>query len=87
MVADVSRAELIEMSHCTQSRDTETDYFLLLLRANTPHPRPADLLFHPPTELTNTSADAIVDAALAYRAIALSTTTPPQHRRTIDTRE
>ena len=44
---------------------------LLLLRANTPHPHAGNLIFHPPVELAVASAEAIVDAALAYRPIAL----------------
>ncbi|WP_370375771.1 hypothetical protein [Catenulispora sp. GAS73] len=70
-VAEVSRAELIEIVSRIQAADPETDYYLLLLHANTPHPRVGDLIFHSPSEPTDGSAEAIVDAALSYRAIAL----------------
>jgi hypothetical protein len=70
-VGDISRAELAEIVRRIQSADPDTDYYLLLFRANTPHPRAADLIFHPPAELSDDSAEAIVDAALSYRAIAL----------------
>lgn len=69
--ADVSRAELIEIVRRIQAADPETDYYMLLLRANTPHPHVSDLIFHPSAELGDASAEQIVDAALAYQAIAL----------------
>ncbi|WP_369125647.1 hypothetical protein [Catenulispora rubra] len=70
-VADASRAELIEIVRRIQAADPELDYYLLLLGANTPHPRVADLIFYPPAELREGSAEDIVDAALSYQAIAL----------------
>lgn len=70
-VGDVTRAELIEVVRRVQAGHPDADYFLLLLRANTPHPHVSDLIFYPPAELADGDAAAIVDAALAYRAIAL----------------
>jgi len=54
-----------------QAVDVDSDYYLLLLRANTPHPRVTDLIFCQSAELADGNAAAIVDAAFAYRAIAL----------------
>ena len=68
-VHDVTRTELIEIVRRIQAGDQDSDYFLLLLRANTPHPHVSDLIFRTPADLED--AAAIVDAALAYRAIAL----------------
>lgn len=70
-VRDVTRAELIEIVGRIQAGDPDADYFLLLLRANTPHPHVSNLIFYPPGGPADGSAAAIVDAALAYRAIAL----------------
>ena len=70
-VPDVTRSELIEIVRRIQAVDPDCDYYLLLLQANTPHPRVSDLIFYPPAELADGDAAAIVDAALAYRAIAL----------------
>ncbi|MFF2363791.1 hypothetical protein ACFVU0_13885 [Streptomyces sp. NPDC058122] len=49
----------------------ESDYYLLLLKANVPHPHVIDLIFHPSDNLQDASAEQIVDAALKYRPIAL----------------
>jgi hypothetical protein len=70
-VESVGRTELAEIVRRIQAGDPDTDYYLLLLRANTPHPHTGNLIFHPPVELADASAEAIVDAALAYRPIAL----------------
>jgi len=70
-VRDVMRSELIEIVRRVQAGDPDSDYFLLLLRANTPHPHITNLIFYPPAELADADAAAIVDAALAYHAIAL----------------
>src|SRR6266568_258392 len=70
-VADITRAELAEIVRRVQATDPETEYYLLLLTANLPHPRMSELIFHPPVELQDASAEEIVDAALAHRAIAL----------------
>lgn len=70
-VRDVTRYELIEIVRRIQAADPDSDYFLLLLRANTPHPHVSDLIFSSSSDLAAGDAGAIVDAALAYRAIAL----------------
>ncbi|MCD0486082.1 hypothetical protein LO771_27795 [Streptacidiphilus sp. ASG 303] len=70
-VPGVTRAELAEIARRTMGASPETDYYLRLLEANVPHPRVGDLVFHPPAELLGASAEAVVDAALGYRAIAL----------------
>lgn len=72
-VRDVTRSELVEIVRRLQAGDgdPDSDYFLLLLRANTPHPHVTDLIFYPPPELADADAAAIVDAALAYHSIAL----------------
>ena len=70
-VTDISHGELAEIVRRIQAGDPETDYYLLLLRANAPHPQMIDLIFHPPAELRDASAETIVDAALSYRPIAL----------------
>jgi len=43
-VPDVTRSELIEIVCRIQAADPDCDYYLLLLRANTPHPRVSDLI-------------------------------------------
>lgn len=70
-VPDITRAELSEIVRRIMAADPETGYYLRLLRANTPHPRVTDLIFHPPADLVRASAEAIVDAALGHRPIAL----------------
>ncbi len=35
------------------------------------HPRVTDMIFHPPADPLNASAEDIVDAALGYRAIVV----------------
>jgi hypothetical protein len=44
--------------HRIQAGDPDSDYFLLLLRANTPHPHVSDLIFYPSAELADGSAAA-----------------------------
>jgi hypothetical protein len=70
-VSDITRPELVEIVGRIMAGDPETDYYLLLLEANVVHPRVSGLIFHPPAELQDASAEAIVDAALSYRPIAL----------------
>jgi hypothetical protein len=41
------------------------------LEANVPHPRVSDLIFHPPAELQDASAEQIVSEAFKYRPITL----------------
>ena len=70
-VADITREELAEIVRRVLSGSPENDYYLLLLQANVANPRIGDLLFHPPAELRDVSAEQIVDEALRYRPIAL----------------
>ncbi|MCF6521527.1 hypothetical protein [Streptomyces sp. JJ36] len=70
-VVDVTRAELAEVVRRALEPGPDSDYHLLLLAANVPHPRVGDLLFHPPEELADASPEELVEAALAYRPIAL----------------
>ncbi|WP_326573084.1 bacteriocin immunity protein [Actinacidiphila glaucinigra] len=72
-VADITREELVEIVRRVEDDPAgeDTDYYLLLFDCNTPHPRASGLLFHPPAGLEDASAEQIVDAALAYRPIAL----------------
>ncbi|MFD8914648.1 hypothetical protein [Streptomyces sp. NPDC059575] len=70
-VADITADELTELVRRVLADSPESDYCLRLLRANVPHPRIGDLIFHPPPELRDASAEQIVAEALAYRPIAL----------------
>lgn len=51
--------------------DPDSDFYLRLLEANVLHPRVSDLIFWPPEELQDATAEEIVEAALKYRPIAL----------------
>ncbi|ANP52844.1 hypothetical protein J2Z21_000387 [Streptomyces griseochromogenes] len=74
-VPDVTREELTEIVRRTvaayASGDPDADYYLLVLKTNVVHPRPTDLLFHPPAHLVDAPAARIVEELLAYRPIAL----------------
>ncbi|WP_406267428.1 bacteriocin immunity protein [Actinacidiphila glaucinigra] len=72
-VADVTREELAEIVRrvITDPAGEDTDYYLLFFECNTPHPRACGLIFHPPAGLEDASPERIVEAALAYRPIAL----------------
>jgi hypothetical protein len=70
-VPDITRAELVEIVRRILAADEHADYYVLLLEANVPHPRVADLIFWPPPELVDAPPERIVDAALSYRPIAL----------------
>ncbi|WP_236655977.1 hypothetical protein [Streptacidiphilus jiangxiensis] len=70
-IADVTTDELVEVVRRILAGGPESDYYLRLLEANVPHPRVSDLIFHPPVELRDGSAEQIVDEALRYRPIAL----------------
>ncbi|MFB7326424.1 hypothetical protein [Streptomyces sp. NPDC056190] len=70
-VADITREELAEIVRRLLTDSSESDYYLRLLEANVLHPRVSDLIFHPPAELQDASAERIVDEALRYRPIAL----------------
>lgn len=71
VVADITRDELVEIVRRLLTVSPESDYYLRLLQANVPHPHMIDLIFHPPDDLQDASAEQIVDAALKYRPIAL----------------
>ncbi|MFD5390589.1 hypothetical protein ACFWMG_37845 [Streptomyces sp. NPDC127074] len=70
-VPDITRDELVELVRRILTADPEADYYTRLLEVNVPHPRVIDMIFHPPAELLNASAEDIVDAALRYRAIVV----------------
>ncbi|WRZ88029.1 hypothetical protein OHB54_02510 [Streptomyces sp. NBC_01007] len=70
-VPDITRDELAEIVRRVLANDPEADYYLRLFEVNVPHPQATSLIYHPPAELQDASAQAIVDAALSYRAIAL----------------
>ncbi|MEU6039613.1 hypothetical protein ABZ801_29835 [Actinomadura sp. NPDC047616] len=70
-VPDISRDELAEIVRRILAADPETDYYLRLFEANVPHPAASDLIYWPPAELGDASAEQIVDAALSHRPIAL----------------
>ncbi|QOV40897.1 hypothetical protein IM697_22425 [Streptomyces ferrugineus] len=70
-VPDITRGELVEIVCRILATGPEADYYLRLFEVNVPHPRAAGLIFHPPAELQDASAETITDAALSYRAIPL----------------
>ncbi|MGI5350730.1 hypothetical protein ACQEU8_21505 [Streptomyces sp. CA-250714] len=70
-VPGITRDELVEIVRRVLSCDPDSDYYLRLFDVNVPHPRAVGLIFHPPAELRDASAESITDAALEYRAIAL----------------
>ncbi|MEV6129811.1 hypothetical protein AB0M05_23735 [Streptomyces violaceusniger] len=70
-VPDITRDELVELVRRILTADPEAEYYTRLLQVNVPHPRVTDMIFHPPAELLNASAEDIVDAALRYRAIVV----------------
>ncbi|MFI5802064.1 hypothetical protein [Streptomyces sp. NPDC051561] len=70
-VPDITRDELAEIVRRVLANAPEADYYLRPFEVNVAHPQAASLIFHPPAELRDASAQAIVDSALSYRAIAL----------------
>ncbi|WLQ37977.1 hypothetical protein P8A18_33050 [Streptomyces castrisilvae] len=70
-VADITRDELVEIVRRLLTAASESDYYLLLLETNVPHPRVRDLVFHPLDGLQDASAAQIVDEALKYQPIVL----------------
>jgi len=70
-VPDITRDELVEIVRRIPSADNDVDYYVLLLETNVRHPHVTGLLFWPPAELADASPEAIVDAALSYKPIAL----------------
>ncbi len=67
---DITRDELIEVVRRILADPTD-DWYVAAFDLNTVMPGASGLIFHPPSELANATAEAIVDAALAYRPIAL----------------
>ncbi|MFF0867912.1 hypothetical protein ACFYUV_39560 [Nonomuraea sp. NPDC003560] len=70
-LSDVTREELAEIVRRITAAGPDSDYYLRLLQANVLHPRVSNLLFWPPEELQDATAEDIVEAALSYRPIAL----------------
>ncbi|WP_351234572.1 hypothetical protein [Streptomyces sp. NPDC002133] len=70
-VADITRDDLVEIVRRILAASSESDYYLCLLEANVLHPGVSGLIFHPPEDLQDASAEEIVDEALRYRPIAL----------------
>ncbi|WP_331771016.1 hypothetical protein OG948_46150 (plasmid) [Embleya sp. NBC_00888] len=72
-IADITRAELVEIVERILAGDAELDWYLLVLTVNVAHPRVTELIFGGPAGGAGApeSAEEIVDAASAYRAIAL----------------
>ncbi|MEV0622541.1 bacteriocin immunity protein [Nonomuraea sp. NPDC050404] len=70
-VSDITREELAEIVRRIMNADPDSDYYLRLLEANVLHPRVSDLIFWPPEESQDATAEEVVEAALRYRAIAL----------------
>ncbi|WP_431682932.1 hypothetical protein [Kitasatospora sp. KL5] len=69
-VPDLTRDEAVELVRRVQAGGPDAEYCLRLLSASLPHPGIGDLVFHPSAGVGD-SAEAVVDAALAYRPIAL----------------
>jgi len=70
-IADITRDELVEVVRRIQNKDPDAGYYLLLFRTNVAHPNPTDLIFNPPPDLYEATAEQIVDATLAHRPIPL----------------
>ncbi|HWS35092.1 MAG TPA: hypothetical protein VN408_20425 [Actinoplanes sp.] len=67
---DVTRDELVAIVRRILADPTD-DWYIAAFDLNTVMPGASSLIFHPPSELTEATAEAIVDAALAYRPIVL----------------
>ncbi|MFF4893583.1 hypothetical protein [Micromonospora chersina] len=67
---EVTRDELVEIVRRILARPTD-DWYIAAFERNTVMPGASDLIFYPPPELRDATAEEIVDAALAYRPIAL----------------
>jgi hypothetical protein len=70
-VPGITRDELVEIVRRIMAGDPHTDFYVALFDANVVMPGPSGLIFHPPAHLADAGAEEIVDAALAYRPIAL----------------
>ncbi|MFJ9377046.1 hypothetical protein [Streptomyces sp. NPDC101455] len=65
---EIDRIEtLVEVVRRILAGDTDAEYYLRLFTTNVTHPAASDLIFHPPSDLGEPSAEQIVDAALAHR--------------------
>jgi len=67
---DVTRDELVEIVRRILADPTD-DWYIAAFERNTVMPGASGLIFYPPPELRDATAEDIVDAALAYRPIAL----------------
>lgn len=67
---DITRDELVEVVRHILA-DPTGGWYIEAFELNTVRPGASDLIFHPPPELQDATAEQIVDAALAYRPIAL----------------
>ncbi|MEU9056354.1 hypothetical protein AB0D37_39195 [Streptomyces sp. NPDC048384] len=68
---DVTRDELVEVVRRIRECGPDEEHYRLLFDTNVRHPSASALIIHPPAGLEEASAEEIVDAALAYRPIAL----------------
>jgi len=67
---DVTRDELVEIVRRILADPTD-DWYIEAFDCNTAMSGTSGLIFHPPPELQDATAEEIVNAALAYRPIAL----------------
>ncbi|MEO1052529.1 MAG: hypothetical protein AAFX87_17995 [Bacteroidota bacterium] len=69
----ITKDELVEIVNRIINADEHTDFYLSVLKVNTPHPRVSDLIFWPEKEgLTDEpTAEEIVETALKYQPIQL----------------
>jgi hypothetical protein len=65
----VTRGELVEIVRRILADPTD-DWYIEAFERNTVLPGASGLIFHPPPELRDATAEEIVDAALGYRPIA-----------------
>jgi hypothetical protein len=66
-VPDITRDELAEVVRRIMAAGPDSDYYLRLFEANVPHPSASDLIYWPPDELREASAEQVVDLALGGR--------------------
>jgi hypothetical protein len=66
---DITRAELVEIVRHILADPTD-DWYIEAFERNTVMPGASELIFYPPPELQDATAEEIVDAALAYHPIA-----------------
>ncbi|GAA2427350.1 hypothetical protein GCM10010191_45340 [Actinomadura vinacea] len=71
-VPDITRDELVEIVHRIRTcPPPDQDWYVLVLKTNTIHPAPTDLIFWPSPELESASSEEIVDVLLNHRPTAL----------------